>query len=127
LILAYGGETTKAERGKYFLAFDSSAYKSVTIGFGSSAQDAWDNGKKATFYISGDVTNGDAGYINIESEKSENVRVVLNGLINGQGWHKPEGYEFDMTAIENLMIFWFDNPHVSGGMQIYLLDFELNA
>ena len=110
LVLAYGAQST--DSGKYFIAFDANRYSSVTVGFGSSATDAATNGKSLTCSAD-DVETLDC-----------NVREILDGIISGNGWHKPEGYGFDMTALESLAIVWFDNPWdgSSGSRQIWLLN-----
>jgi len=98
-ILALGGNTTNAYDNKYFLAFDTKVYKSVTIGFGSQFEEAAAN--SATFYADGTSTLGIAGSVAI--------------VTAGQG--QPVNYG-------ELLKFTFANPWGSGSRQVWLVDYE---
>jgi hypothetical protein len=110
LVIAYGADSTHAagHDGEYFVAFDTEKYSSVTIGFGSSASDAYTNDKVKTFVA--------------EDCEECNVYDLLCIIINGNGWLNSEGY-FDTSALEDLGICWFDNPWAHGGHHLYLLNY----
>ena len=105
-VLAYGANTTSG--GQYFVAFDLNKYSSVTISFGDSGVEPM------TF-------TADSIY-----EPDVDVFELLTGMINGKGWHKPEGWGPVVPEdLQNLAVFYFDNPHSTGARQIYLDDYVL--
>ena len=105
-ILAGGGNSLNGKvffdgftTSDYFLAFDNGIYSEVTIGFGSSYEKALLN-----------------SYTFISDDDSPNMKSVIGDAHHAFGGAKQS----DFGVLE---MFTFSNPHGSGAMHIYLLNY----